>query len=98
LCDASNTRKVGSSVINPKYPATQQFWNRLYTLATAQGKGWIDYDWKNPVTGKTEPKSTYIERVGEVIVGCGIYRGEKARPREQGSLPGPHRRAVPALR
>lgn len=38
------------------------------------GHGWVDYKWPNPVTKAVEAKSTYIERVGDVMIGCGIYK------------------------
>lgn len=38
------------------------------------GKGWVDYKWPNPSTGKLDGKRTYVERVDDVIIGCGIYK------------------------
>lgn len=43
-------------------------------VAMEQGSGWVDYKWPNPVSGKIEDKSTYLERVGDVMVMCGIYK------------------------
>lgn len=40
---------------------------------TVEVAGWIDYVYTNPVTGADEPKSSYIIRVGDVIVGVGAY-------------------------
>jgi X-X-X-Leu-X-X-Gly heptad repeat protein len=47
-------------------------------LAKAAGLGWIDYDMRNPRTGRIEEKSVYFERVDDVVVGCGIYRQNEA--------------------
>ncbi|MDE2605345.1 MAG: cache domain-containing protein [Burkholderiales bacterium] len=47
-------------------------------LARTSGSGWVDYHMTNPRSGRVEPKSVYCERVGDVIVGCGIYRSEEA--------------------
>jgi methyl-accepting chemotaxis protein len=45
-----------------------------------RGMGWVDYRWPNPKKGgKVERKSTYCELVGDLVVGCGVYR-EDARP------------------
>jgi len=49
-------------------------------LARTAGSGWVDYHMVNPRTGQVAPKSVYCERVGDVIIGCGIYRGEQAEP------------------
>ena len=40
----------------------------------AKGKGWVDYQYKNPTSGKIEPKTTYILRVDDVVLEAGIYK------------------------
>ena len=30
--------------------------------------------YKNPTTGKIEPKTTYIQRVGDAVLEAGIYK------------------------
>lgn len=37
-------------------------------------KGWQDYKFMNPVSRQIEPKSMYIKRHEDMIVGCGIYK------------------------
>lgn len=39
-----------------------------------EGKGWIYYKWPNPATGNIDSKRTYVERVEDVVIGCGIYQ------------------------
>ncbi|SHM22086.1 Single Cache domain 2-containing protein [Duganella sacchari] len=39
-----------------------------------EGKGWVDYKWPNPSTGTIDAKRTYVERVDDVVIGCGIYK------------------------
>ena len=43
-------------------------------LAKTKGKGWQDYKFTNPVSKKIEQKSAYIEKVDDLIVGCGVYK------------------------
>jgi signal transduction histidine kinase len=43
-------------------------------IANTSGKGWSDYKWPNPVNSTIEPKSSYIEKVDNVLLGCGIYK------------------------
>lgn len=43
-------------------------------LATEKGAGWVDYKFVNPATKKIEPKTTYVERVDDIFIGCGIYK------------------------
>jgi signal transduction histidine kinase len=46
----------------------------IIELAAKSGKGWVDYAYKNPSNGKVEPKTTYIMRVGDVVLEAGIYK------------------------
>ena len=41
--------------------------------ATAKG-AWVDYGWKDPLTGKTVPKSSWAVRHKGFIFGCGIHK------------------------
>jgi len=43
-------------------------------LMSKQKSAWQDYKFMNPVSNKIEPKSMYIERFGDLIVGSGIYK------------------------
>jgi len=38
------------------------------------GKGWVSYKWPNSISKNLEEKSTYVERVGDVLIGVGIYK------------------------
>lgn len=44
-------------------------------VANGAGKGWVDYRWPNPATKVIESKSTYVEKVDDLVIGCGIYKG-----------------------
>jgi methyl-accepting chemotaxis protein len=43
-------------------------------LARERGSGWIEYKWAHPVTNEVLTKATYVERAGDVLVGCGVYK------------------------
>ena len=43
--------------------------------AKKDGEGWVDYKWPNPTTKKVEGKSSYVKKVGDLIIGVGIYKG-----------------------
>jgi cytochrome c len=43
-------------------------------MAKTKDKFWQDYKFTNPLTKKIEPKSMYLEKHGDVMVGCGIYK------------------------
>ena len=36
--------------------------------------GWVDYKWMNYKTNKVEAKTSYLKRIDDVIVGCGVYK------------------------
>lgn len=46
----------------------------IVDTAKAKGTGWVDYWYKNPATGKLEPKTTYVKLVGDIVIACGIYK------------------------
>lgn len=56
---------VGSSV----EPINRAAWDSASTTNT----GSVSYQWLNPVTGKTEPKTFYYKKVGSDICGVGAY-------------------------
>ena len=64
------------------------FIQEIIEIARTKGKGWCDYPWKNPITKRTEQKSTYFEAVDGAFIACGI-KGKRGRrtvagPREPG--------------
>jgi cytochrome c len=62
-------------VINYHEPSATQVRN-LIQVARAQGKGWSEYIWRNPCTGRRETKISYVIKVGELVVGVGAYLRE----------------------
>jgi cytochrome c len=55
----------------------KRFSAEFVQVALSRGHGWVDYKFINPKTQQIEPKSTYVERAGDLVVACGIYRGER---------------------
>ncbi|SFV01969.1 cache domain-containing protein [Pseudoduganella namucuonensis] len=46
----------------------------IETASGPAGKGWVEYKWPNPLTKSVDPKAGYVERLGDLIVGSGIYK------------------------
>ena len=46
----------------------------ILQVAAKSGKGWVDYTYKNPETGRIEPKTTYLLRVDDIVLEAGIYK------------------------
>ena len=36
--------------------------------------GWVEYDITNPATGAVQTKMSFVQRVDDVFVGCGVYK------------------------
>ena len=66
----------GKSVINVKDADGKFLVQDIIKTATAKGEGWVEYRWLNPVSGKIEPKITFVKMVAErnVIVYVGVYK------------------------
>ena len=50
----------------------------LWDLGSSKGEGLVRYRWINPVTGKMEPKISFVQKVGEDVCGVGAYDPQPA--------------------
>ena len=76
LAQGANPKLVGKDLIGLKDPDGKPLIQMFVDLAKGKGKGWVEgYKFLNPVTQKIEGKAMYLERVGDTLVGCGIYKG-----------------------
>ena len=74
LAHPINPKLIGKDMLVIKDADGKFFAKDFVNVATNPGKGWVHYKWTNPTTKKIEPKSSFIERVGAMLIGCGIYR------------------------
>ncbi|GAB2849228.1 hypothetical protein GCM10027277_16770 [Pseudoduganella ginsengisoli] len=74
LAHPINPSIVGKDLTDVPDASGKKYRREIIELAASKGKGWVDYMYKNPVTGKIEPKTTYILRVGDVVLEAGIYK------------------------
>jgi signal transduction histidine kinase len=65
---------IGKNLLDVPDADGKLFRREMKDLANGRGSGWVDYKFRNPVSGKVEDKSTYVLRVGEVALEAGIYR------------------------
>ena len=75
LAHGENAKLIGRNLIDLKDADGKLFIKHFVDVAKNTGKGWIDYRWPNPVTAVLEEKTTYIEEVDGLVIGCGIYKG-----------------------
>lgn len=78
---------IGKNLADHKDADGKKYMAEILDLARTKGKGWCDYRLRNPTTNVDEPKSAYIEREGNLIFGCGIYRPEVDTPRSSDARP-----------
>jgi cytochrome c len=64
---------VGSNALAAQDSRGRFFVQEALRIAVQEGRGWIEYEWFNPCTGKMNPKSSYVIRVGPFVVGVGAY-------------------------
>ena len=75
-CLAHGQKKsmVGKDLLDFKDTDGKEFMKERVELMKQQASAWQDYKFMNPVSKQIEPKSMYLERTGDLIVGCGIYK------------------------
>ncbi|MFZ6745736.1 cache domain-containing protein [Undibacterium sp. JH2W] len=74
LAHGANAKLIGKNISTLRDIDNKAFIEELLATAKSKGKGWIDYKWPNPTTKTIELKSTYFEKSGDIVVGCGIYK------------------------
>ncbi|MYM84105.1 cache type 2 domain-containing protein [Duganella sp. FT50W] len=74
LAHPVNPSIVGKDLTDIPDASGKKYRREIIELAAKKGSGWVDYLYKNPTTGKIEPKTTYILRVGDIVLEAGIYK------------------------
>src|SRR5215471_20509074 len=64
---------------------TQEF---IKIATTPPHHGWSDYRWLNPKANAVEDKSTWIARIGDYLVGVGVYKNEQPNENTIGLISG----------
>lgn len=70
----ANAKLIGKNLIDIKDANGVFIVKSFIDLAQSKGKGWVDYKWPNHITKSVDMKSTYIEKVDDVLIGVGIYK------------------------
>jgi len=71
VAHGANKALIGKDLIALKDP------NGVFVvrdIVAVQNQGWVNYMWPDPVTRKLAPKTTYVVRVGNYLVGVGAYK------------------------
>ena len=74
VAHGGNAKMIGKDLIDMKDADGKSFVKERLEIIKSKGKGWQNYKWNNPANGKIEDKTAYIEKSGDVIIGCGAYK------------------------
>jgi cytochrome c len=74
LAHGANQKMVGRELIDNKDIDGKEFMKERIALMKANNTAWQEYKFMNPVTKQIEPKLMYLEKHGELIFGCGVYK------------------------
>jgi len=77
LAHGANAKLIGKDLIELRDVDGKYFVKERVEMMSkgADAKGWQDYKFMNPTTSQIEPKSMYLQRFEDLIIGCGIYKG-----------------------
>ncbi len=74
LAHGGNPSLVGKSMIDAKDANGKLFIRERIEIASAHGSGWQDYMFSNPESNVVENKTSFIRKVDNMIIGCGVYK------------------------
>lgn len=74
LAHPKNPSLIGQNLINIPDTEGKLFRKEIVEKAKSEGSGWVDYVYLNPETNRQEHKSTYFQKVGDIILCCGVYK------------------------
>jgi len=74
LAHPKNPSLIGQNLMKVPDTEGKLFRKEIVEKAKSQGSGWVDYVYLNPETNKQEHKTTYFQKVGDIIICCGVYQ------------------------
>jgi len=73
---SQNPKLIGKNLVGVPDADGKLFRKDIVEMAKAKGTGWVAYKYKNPKENKVEKKTTYLQKVGEVVLCCGVMNRE----------------------
>ena len=74
VAHGANKGMIGHTSLDLKDADGKLYNKEMIDIATSKGSGWVDYRWPNPISHKIEPKSSFVEKVGDYVIGAGFYK------------------------
>lgn len=73
--NGNNARLIGKNVLQLRDADGNYFIKKFMEIGDTKGKGWApEYKWPNAVTKAVETKQSYVEKVDDLYIGCGVYK------------------------
>ena len=67
---------IGQSLIDKKdWEGGKHIRREIQEVVLNEGNGWVDYEYENPANKQIEPKTSYVQISGDIIVCAGAYKG-----------------------
>ena len=78
LAHPMNPERVGQNWIDRKdWSGGKYFRREIQQVALSpKGRGWVEYEYVNALNGQRDLKTTYVEKVDNMIVCAGAYKGD----------------------
>jgi cytochrome c len=74
LANSLKQSLVGQNVIDVPDSKGKKFRREIVERAKKGESGWVDYVAQHPKTKEMELKTTYFEKAGDLVLGCGTYK------------------------
>jgi signal transduction histidine kinase len=74
MANVAKPELVGQNVIDVPDSDGKKFRQEIIDTAKKSGSGWVDYKTIHPKTKLIEQKTSYFERIDELVLSCGIYK------------------------
>ncbi len=71
--NGANPRYVGIDGNVFKDNQGKYFVKEIVNKACTEGSGWVAYNHPHPISKEYQPKRAYFERVGDLVISCGVY-------------------------
>jgi signal transduction histidine kinase len=70
-----NPKMVGKNLIEMRDVDGKYLNKEFIALGDSkEGRGWLEYKWPNPVTKELDAKKSYVEKVDDIYIICGVYK------------------------
>jgi cytochrome c len=73
IAHGQNPKLVGTSYYDSVDANGDEYGKAAAKIVAGPGSGWVSYLFKDPITGRLLPKSSYIEKAGGCVYIAGVY-------------------------